>query len=260
MDLEGKKKIVLDLIGTFETASKLSLSLRKKGLKETIKEDNTPVTNGDLEVNKILIDKISELTPNIPIVSEETSLNKNSDNLSTFWLIDPIDGTYDYINNKDEFTVNAALIINKAPEIGIISAPAKNRLFYTYGNGNSFEIINDKAQLLNSKINKNDQKNIKAVSYSDKLKKEIKDVHDKFKVTNYTKMKSSLKFCVVAAGEFDLYVAEPRASEWDIAAGDAILTNSGGSITDMDGKKIYYGKKDFKNPGIILKSARLNNG
>ena len=260
MDLKEKKKIVLDLIGTFETASKLSLSLRKKGLKETIKEDNTPVTNGDLEVNKIFIDKISELTPNIPIVSEETPLNKNLDNLSTFWLIDPIDGTYDYINNKDEFTLNAALIINKVPEIGVISAPAKNRLFYTYGDGNSFEIINDKAQLLNSKINTSDQKNIKAVSYSDKLKKEIKDVHDKFKVANYTKMKSSLKFCVVAAGEFDLYVAEPRASEWDVAAGDAILTNSGGSITDMDGNKIYYGKKDFKNPGIILKSARLNNG
>ena len=102
--------------------------------------------------------------------------------------------------------------------------------------------------------------NIKAVSYSDKLKNEIKDIHDKFKVTSYTKMKSSLKFCVIAAGEFDLYVAEPRASEWDIAAGDAILSNSGGSITDMNGEKIYYGKKDFKNPGIILKSARLNNG
>ena len=260
MNLIDKKKIVLDLLGTFETASKLSLSLRKKGLKETIKEDNTPVTNGDLEVNKILIDKISELTPNIPIISEETNSNKNLDNLSTFWLIDPIDGTYDYINNKDEFTLNAALIINKVPEIGIISAPAKNRLFYTYGDGNSFEVINDKAQLLNSKINKNDQKNIIAVSYSDKLKKEIKNVHDKFKVASYTKMKSSLKFCVVAAGEFDLYAAEPRASEWDIAAGDAILTNSGGSITDMEGKKIYYGKKDFKNPSIILKSARLNNG
>jgi len=114
--------------------------------------------------------------------------------------------------------------------------------------------------LLNTKINTSDKENIKAVSYSDKLKNEIKDIHDKFKVTSYTKMKSSLKFCVIAAGEFDLYVAEPRASEWDIAAGDAILSNSGGSITDMNGEKIYYGKKDFKNPGIILKSARLNNG
>ena len=260
MNLEDKKKIVLDLIGTFQTASKLSLSLRKKGLKETIKEDNTPVTNGDLEVNNLLIDKISKLTPDILIVSEETSSNKNLDNLSTFWLIDPIDGTYDYINDKDEFTLNAALIINKVPEIGIISAPAKNRLFYTYGDGNSFEIINDEAQLLNTKINTSDKENIKAVSYSDKLKNEIKDIHDKFKVTSYTKMKSSLKFCVIAAGEFDLYVAEPRASEWDIAAGDAILSNSGGSITDMNGEKIHYGKKDFKNPGIILKSARLNNG
>ena len=153
---------------------------------------------------------ISELTPDTLIISEETTSNKNLDNLSTFWLIDPIDGTYDYINNKDEFTLNAALIINKVPEIGIISAPAKNRLFYTYGDGNSFEIINDKPQLLNSKTNSNDQQNIKAVSYSDKLKKEIKDIHDKFKVANYTKMKSSLKFCVVAAGEYDLYVAEPR--------------------------------------------------
>ena len=216
MNLEDKKKIVIDLIGTFKTASKLSLTLRKKGLKETIKEDNTPVTNGDLEVNNLLIDKISKLTPDILIVSEETSSNKNLDNLSTFWLIDPIDGTYDYIN--------------------------------------------DKAQLLNKKINNSDKENIKAVSYSDKLKNEIKDIHDKFKVTSYTKMKSSLKFCVIAAGEFDLYVAEPRASEWDIAAGDAILSNSGGSITDMNGEKIYYGKKDFKNPGIILKSARLNNG
>ena len=252
--------IAKNLIKTTELAGKKSIEIQEQGLKIITKPDNSPVTNGDLEVNKMITEKIRKLTPNIPIVSEETPLNKNLDNLSTFWLIDPIDGTYDYINNKDEFTLNAALIINKVPEIGIISAPAKNRLFYTYGDGNSFEIINDKTQLLNSKINTNDQKNIKAVSYSDKLKKEIKDVHDRFKVTNYTKMKSSLKFCVIAAGEFDLYVAEPRASEWDIAAGDAILTNSGGSITDMDGKKIYYGKKDFKNPGIILKSARLTNG
>jgi len=260
MEIKNTEEAINNLINVFFEAGKKSIELRNIGLTKTIKKDNTPVTNGDLEVNNLLIDKISKLTPDILIVSEETSSNKNLDNLSTFWLIDPIDGTYDYINDKDEFTLNAALIINKVPEIGIISAPAKNRLFYTYGDGNSFEIINDKAQLLNNKINTSDQKNIKAVSYSDKLKKEIKDIHDKFKVISYTKMKSSLKFCVIAAGEFDLYVAEPRASEWDIAAGDAILSNSGGSITDMNEEKIYYGKKDFKNPGIILKSARLNNG
>ena len=107
------KKIVEDLIETFLDAGKISLDLRKKGLTKEIKSDNTPVSNGDLEVNKILTKKIKELTPNIPIVSEETSENKSRENLEDFWLIDPIDGTYDYINDLDEFTINAGLIIKK---------------------------------------------------------------------------------------------------------------------------------------------------
>ena len=97
---------------------------------------------------------------------------------------------------------------------------------------------------------------MKAVSYSDKLKPIIQKFHEKFKVTEFKKMKSSFKFCVVATGEYDLYVAEPRASEWDIAAGHAILQNAGGSVTDFDGNEILYGKKDFKNPSLILKRSK----
>ena len=78
-------------------------------------------------------------------------------------------------------------------------------------------------------------------------------MHKKYNITNYTKMKSSLKFCVIASGEYDFYAAEPRAREWDIAAGHAILQNSGGIVTDFDGNEINYGKKDFKNPSLILK-------
>ena len=89
------------------------------------------------------------------------------------------------------------------------------------------------------------------------LAHQIKDIHNKYKIKNITKMKSSYKFCVVASGEFDLYVADPRASEWDIAAGDAILRNAGGSVKDMDGNEILYGKKDFKNPSLVVKSQRL---
>ena len=107
------KKIVENLIQTFLDAGKISIDLRKKGLTKEIKSDNTPVSNGDLEVNKILSKKILSLTPNIPIVSEETSENKSRDNLENFWLIDPIDGTYDYINDLDEFTINAGLIPSK---------------------------------------------------------------------------------------------------------------------------------------------------
>ena len=256
MDNDQIKNINYALIDTFLMAGDRSIELRKKGLKKEIKSDNTPVTNGDIEVNKILTEKIKNITSDIPIVSEESSSNKTNNNLSNFWLIDPIDGTHDYINNKDEFTLNASLIINKKPKLGIIYAPAKKRLFYTYGNGSSFELINNKEiQIKCEKKTKINQ--IKAVSYSEKLKPLIEDFHNKFGVTDYQKMKSSLKFCVIATGEFDLYVAEPRASEWDIAAGHAILENAGGIITDFENNEILYGKKDFKNPGLILK--RSNN-
>ena len=104
------KKIVENLIETFLNAGELSISLRKNGLTKEIKSDNTPVSNGDLEVNKILIKKIKEVTPLMPIVSEETTDNKSVKGLRDFWLVDPIDGTYDYINNLDEFTINAGLV------------------------------------------------------------------------------------------------------------------------------------------------------
>jgi 3'(2'), 5'-bisphosphate nucleotidase len=250
------KKIVEDLIQTFLDAGKISLDLRKKGLIKEIKSDNTPVSNGDLEVNKILIKKILQLTPNIPIVSEETSENKSKDNLEDFWLIDPIDGTYDYINNLDEFTINAGLIIKKKPAAGLIYAPAKNRMFYSYGDNLSFELIDGKPIKLDHSKNF-DKNEIKFVSYSNKIKPEISDIYKKLKVKKYVKMKSSLKFCVIAAGEYDGYVAEPRASEWDIAAGHAILKHSGGSVTDFNGQEISYGKKNFKNPSLILKSKNI---
>ena len=248
------KAAIENLIDTFLYAGKVSIELRKKGLIKEIKEDNTPVSNGDLEVNRILTEKISDLTPQIPIVSEETSHNKSKKDLKNFWLIDPIDGTYDYINDLDEFTLNAGLIINNRAVAGIIYAPAKNRLFYSYEKGCSFEIINSQHVKLDcSKISNN---KLKFVSYSNKLKPEIEKIHKDIGVTQHVRMKSSLKFCVIAAGEFDGYVAEPRACEWDIAAGHAILENAGGIVTDFNGNEITYGKKDFKNPSIILKRSK----
>ena len=256
MNQNNIKEIVEDLIQTFLYAGEVSLKLRDQGLLKEMKSDNTPVSNGDLEVNKILINKIKEVTPSIPIVSEETSENKLRDNLENFWLIDPIDGTYDYINNLDEFTINAGLIIDRKPAAGLIYAPAKKRMFYSYGDGFSFELINKKSVNLNHSKSF-DKNEIKFVSYSNKLKPEINEIYKELNVKKYVKMKSSFKFCVIAAGEYDGYVAEPRASEWDIAAGHAILKHSGGSITDFDGKEILYGKKNFKNPSLILKSKNI---
>jgi len=255
MNIEEAKKITLSLIDTFNRASQVALDLRKVGLIKKVKSDNTPVSNGDIQVNKILTKKIQEITPNIAIVSEESSNHKLDSNLKDFWLIDPIDGTKDYINNRDEFTLNAALILNKKPVIGVITAPAKERVFYSYGLSNSYELIGNQEISLMDK-EKND-KELTTVSYSNQLKPEIFEVYQKYKITSHQKMKSSLKFCVIAAGEFDMYVAEPRACEWDIAAGHAILEHAGGKITDFDGKEVLYGKPEFKNPSLILKSKNI---
>ena len=255
MNSQEAKKITLSLIDTFNEASQVSLDLRKSGLKKKIKSDNTPVSNGDIEVNKILTKKIKEITPNIIIVSEESSNHKTDSNLKNFWLVDPIDGTKDYISNKDEFTLNAALIIEKKPVIGIIAAPAKKRIFYSYGFSNSYELIdNHEVSLIDKKKNYGE---ITAVSYSSQLKPEILEIYNKYKISSHQKMKSSLKFCVVAASEFDMYVAEPRACEWDIAAGHAILEHAGGKITDFNGDEIFYGKPEFKNPSLILKNKNI---
>ena len=148
------EKIITNLIDTFMHSGKVCLDLRKKGLKKEIKSDNTPVTNGDIEVNNLITNKIKKITPNIKIISEETSANKESENLKDFWLIDPIDGTHDYINGKEEFTINAGLILNKKPVAGIINAPDKKRLFYTWGLSSSFEINNDSKKELNCKKKK----------------------------------------------------------------------------------------------------------
>jgi 3'(2'), 5'-bisphosphate nucleotidase len=250
MNIQEAKKITLSLIDAFNKASQLALDLRKIGLKKEIKSDNTPVTNGDIEVNEILTKRISEITPNIAIISEENIFHKSDKNLENFWLIDPIDGTRDYIGGGDEFTLNAALIINKKPAIGIIAVPAKKRVFYSYGMSNSYELINN--QEINLIDKRKDHAEIKAVSYSDELKSEILEIHKKYNITSHQKMKSSLKFCVIAAGEFDLYAAEPRACEWDIAAGHAILEHAGGRITDFNDKEILYGKPEFKNPSLII--------
>jgi len=250
------QKVVEDLIDIFLIAGDLSLQLREKGLSKKIKSDNTPVSNGDLEVNKLITKKISEITPSVPIISEENSENKNNLKIKDFWLVDPIDGTYGYINDLDEFTINAGLIINNRPVAGLINAPAKKRMFYSYGEGSAFELNDNKTiNLCNANIKNNNQ--IKFVSYSNKLKPEIEKIYKDLRVTENIAMKSSLKFCVIASGEYDGYVAEPRAYEWDIAAGHAILKHAGGSITDFEGNEILYGKKDLKNSSLILKNKNI---
>ena len=140
------KIISESLINTFNEAGEISIDLYKKGLKIEIKEDKSPVSNGDLKVNELITNKIKTITPNIPIISEETVDLNVKNTAKIFWLIDPIDGTKEYIAGKDEYTLNAALVINTIPVLGLVGVPKKNRLFFSYGPEESYLIENGKTK------------------------------------------------------------------------------------------------------------------
>ena len=258
MNKNELKNIAEGLIEIFNFAGQESIDLYAKGLKIEIKPDNSPVSNGDLRCNELITNKILELTPNIPIISEETVDLKVKNKNKIFWLIDPIDGTKEYIAGKEEYTLNAALIINKVPCIGLVGVPKKKQLFYSYGDGDSYLIENNKT-IKNDCSKKTPKNEIIALSSSAHPSEEIMKELKKFKITSVVKMASSYKFCVIANGEFDIYAAKERANEWDYAAGHAVADHAGAIIKTLDGNQFHYGKEDYANPSILMKRAENLN-
>ena len=259
MNKSDLKSLTENLIETFNFAGKESIRIFKEGLKIQIKGDNSPVSNGDLKVNEIISGKISQLTPNIPIISEETvDLNKKNKS-KIFWLIDPIDGTKEYIAGKDEYTLNAALVINKVPVVGLVGVPKKGRLFYSFSSGESYMIEREKTQRIKCKKQQPKDQVValsSVIKPSDMILNKLKE----YNVTSIVKMASSYKFCVIATGEYDIYAARERANEWDYAAGHAIAQNAGAIIKTLDEKPFLYGKEDYRNPSILIKrSENLND-
>ncbi len=254
MKTSDLKSISENLIDTFNKAGKISIELYNKGLNIEIKKDKSPVSNGDLEVNELITKKVKELTPNIPIISEETVDLSIKNKAKVFWLIDPIDGTKEYIAGKDEYTTNAALIINTVPVLGLVGVPKKDRLFYTFGPGESYLIEAGKGKKITCKKK---QPKGKVVALSSVLKPSdvILNKLKEYKVSSIVKMASSYKFCVIASGEYDIYAAKERANEWDYAAGHAIAQNAGAIIKTLDEKPFLYGKEDYKNPSLLIKRA-----
>ena len=252
---QSELKIISEnLINTFNEAGKTSIDLYKKGLKIEIKEDKSPVSNGDLKVNELITNKIKSITPNLPIVSEETVDLNVKNTAKIFWLIDPIDGTKEYIAGKDEYTLNAALVIDTIPVLGLVGVPKKNRLFFSYGPGESYLIESGKTKKINC-AKQQPKGKIVALSSVMKPSNLILNKLKEYNVNSIVKMASSYKFCVIATGEYDIYAARERANEWDYAAGHAVAQNAGAIIKTLDEKPFLYGKEDYKNPSLLIKRS-----
>ena len=219
-----------------------------------LKKDNSPVTEADLKANKIICKKLKTLVPEVPIISEEDS-NSFSDFQASkiFWIIDPLDGTKEFINKKKEFTCNIALVEEGNPSFGFVSIPAKNLIYYGGKDYGSY-LINTDGKRSKIKCN-NYYSKIRIVASKSHLNEETKSFIEGIKEPyELIQAGSSLKFIKIAEGEADLYPRLAPTCEWDTAAAQAILEGAGGSVKEINGDNLKYGKKNVLNPFFIAKS------
>ena len=253
------KENLLEILNISVDAGEVILNYYNENVDVIYKDDESPLTKADLASHKIITDSIKKITPDIPILSEEEFIDwKIRKKWKKYWLIDPLDGTKEFIKKNDEFTVNIALIENNRPILGVIYTPALNELFYSIKNFGSYKILTKKKlntlkEAKRISINKKKSNKIKIVgsrSHSNPILD--KWVNKNFNEFDILQKGSSLKFCLIAEGSADIYPRFGPTSEWDIAAGHIILEEAGGKLKSIDNKEILYNEKEnILNPNFF---------
>lgn len=222
------------------------------------KADNSPVTAADVAAERIILAGLQRITPNIPVVAEEEAAKGKVIKVGNqpFWLVDPLDGTKEFIAHRDQFTVNIALIENFSPTIGIVLAPALRTSYATDGMGTAVKRVDKNPPKPISARPMPEKDVIVTASRSHGDRKKMQELIKDYAISNVVISGSSIKFCMVASGEADIYPRYGPTCEWDIAAGHAVLKAAGGSVKTLDGKEIRYGKSDFLNPEFIAYGNR----
>jgi len=224
----------------------IAIDIKKSGILIDTKSDGSFVTNADKEISKIIYQTLQTLTPQIAIVCEEQPLPILSSD--TFWLIDPIDGTRSYVNGKSTYTVNIGLIENGLPTIGLIYHPETAKLYYTDANGRLKIEQNAREIPVNYEPKHEEFNAVIGFHHSNEATKEFLG---KYSFGKIDAIGSSIKLCLIAEGEADIYPKFGQTMEWDIAAGHALIRAGGGNILDTNGKEMTYGKENFANPNFF---------
>ena len=246
-----------DIIGFLRDISKKAsnkiLDIYNHSFDVKKKLDDSPITKADLESNYIICKSLEKEFPNIPVISEENRIRDYKE--AVFFLVDPLDGTKEFINKNGEFTVNIGLVIDNISRLGVIEIPVTGVQYFSDGES-SFKFEKNNLKKISS-LNK--RKKIKIVvsrshldSFTINLLNKIKNEHSTLKVG------SSIKFCLVAEGKADLYLRKGNTMEWDTAAGSAIIKTSHSKIYDFNLKELKYGKKDLRNSSFIVCNENIN--
>jgi len=225
---------------------------RRAGLTVTAKRDGSPVTDADIRAERLILSALHELTPMIPVISEEAvaaGLGPVPPN-GLWWLVDPLDGTKDFVCGRAEFTVNIALVDGDQLKLGVIHQPVTHRTYSGAGPGTATRRCKGLAELPISVRSMPTEGATLAVSRSHDQPEAIQSHLNGQRVVTLISIGSSLKFCLVADGTADLYIRNGPTREWDTAAGHAIVIAAGGTVTTFDGVALRYGKPGLLNPGF----------
>ncbi|WP_373354927.1 3'(2'),5'-bisphosphate nucleotidase CysQ [Pseudoroseicyclus sp. CXY001] len=220
------------------------------------KSDQSPVTEADETADALISAGLREAFPDVALVTEEQAASHGQE-VSTFLIVDPLDGTKEFVNRRGDFTVNIAYVEDGVPLRGVVYAPAKGRLFYTAADGSSVEETGDFAKeapgpVAPIRVSQPDNGALMVVASKSHRDQATDDYIAKYHVKDMTSAGSSLKFCLIAAGEADLYPRLGRTMEWDTAAADAVLRGAGGRMVTFEGHAPFtYGKPGFANPFFI---------
>jgi 3'(2'), 5'-bisphosphate nucleotidase len=242
---QSRKKLIEELIKICLKSSKVIMDIYSTNFDVERKSDSSPVTIADKLSEEIILNGISKLEPGIEVIAEESFYEEGGKDIQneTFFLVDPLDGTREFIKKNGEFTINIALIENKKPTLGLILVPTQKSIYFSYNVIDSYSMNYSGEKRLIKVKNKNSEDNTLLYSRSSPSKR----VNNFIKINNINNVincGSSLKFCLLASGHADSYLRFDPCYEWDTAAGHAILLGAGGDMVNLDNTDFTYNKKE----------------
>jgi 3'(2'), 5'-bisphosphate nucleotidase len=254
--LPDAERLLPEIVKLAERAAAVILDHYRGDAAVQLKADASPVTAADEAAEAVILAGLAALTPDIPVVAEETVAAGRIPQLGDgpFWLVDPLDGTKEFISKNGEFTVNIALIEGEDPVLGVVLAPALRKVWWgARGHGAMARGSEDGAMPRQIAVRPWPDQPV-AVASRSHADPHTEAFLDAAGVRERISAGSSLKFCLVAEGKADLYPRFGRTMEWDTAAGHAVLSAAGGRVTTRDGAAFVYRKPGFENPGFIARS------
>lgn len=263
MRLEEYRSLVEALLPAVLAAGRTELRHFAAGVEVETKADTTPVTVADHEAEEILTEALHRTAPGIPVIAEEAVAAGHVPAVADrFFLVDPLDGTRAFIKGSPEFTINIGLVVEGKPIFGIIYAPARDEFFATLGPHEAIEakispqsgvVTLEELPLCRLATREPNRQALVAFASRSHAAQSTEEFLQQLPITEKRKASSSLKFCLIARGDADLYARLGQTSEWDTAAGHAILAAAGGCVTTLDGEPLKYGKRaaGYANPHFI---------